>query len=183
MEELKFTKKKFKCENCTNNGSCSRCGECCSPFIPITWKEYKRIKKYIEENNIEPSNIRDGNNVYISCPFYDRANKKCNVYSVRPEVCKRFLCSHKQEKINTNRKYFDERAQINGNTYKLMPLDLLFYNRPDTIIYYIYGRYKPKNKEHFIEILNDVDRSDIVKAIELGQIKINFDEESQWQKN
>ena len=59
-----------------------------------------------------------------------------------------------------------------------MPLDLLFYDRPDTILYYIYARYKPKNQEHFIKILNNVGRDDFVKAIESGQIKIKFDEES-----
>lgn len=172
-------KEELKCANCSNNGSCSKCGECCSPFIPITWKEYKRIKKYINENNINPINIREGNNVYIKCTFYDRKNKRCNVYPVRPEVCKRFMCSYKQEKININRKYFDERAEINGKTWKLMPMDLLFYNKPDTLIYYIYGQYKPKNQEHFIYILNKVGRGDIAKEIELGNIKINWKEESE----
>ena len=29
------------------DGKCSRCGECCTPFIPITNKEYKTgLKKY-----------------------------------------------------------------------------------------------------------------------------------------
>lgn len=169
--------KELKCSNCTSNGSCSRCGECCMPFIPITWKEFKRIKKYIDENNIEPAEIIEGNNVYIKCTFYDRKNKRCNVYPVRPEVCKRFICSHSEEKIDTNRKYFDERAEINGNTYKLMPMDLLFYKKLDTLIYYIYGQYKPKNQEHFIYILNKIGRTDIVKAIEEGNIKLTWKEE------
>lgn len=168
----------LKCSNCTNNGYCSKCGECCTPFIPITRKEYKRIKKYIDENNIKPTNIREGNNVYIKCTFYDRENKRCNIYPVRPEVCKKFMCSYSEEKIDKNRKYFDERAEINGNTEKIMPMELLFYNKIDTLIYFIQARFKPKDEEHFIWILNKIGRNDVANAIERGIIKLTWEEET-----
>ena len=45
----------MSCNNyCDSCGKCTRCGECCAAFLPITRKEEKRIKKYVKQNNIEP---------------------------------------------------------------------------------------------------------------------------------
>ena len=45
----------MNCKNyCDNCGNCTRCGECCVALIPITRKEEKRIRKYVQENKIEP---------------------------------------------------------------------------------------------------------------------------------
>lgn len=158
------------------DGKCSRCGECCTPFIPITNKEYKTIKKYIKENNIQCENQVDGNDVYIKCCFYNRKEKKCNIYKVRPEVCKRFRCCNTTQQINDRRKYFDNRADINKFGGKIQGMDELFYGKLDMLLYYI--KYlNPQDDKDFIRALKYLGREDMIEGMEKGQIKL------EWSKN
>lgn len=80
------------CDKC---GNCSRCGNCCSAMIPLTKKEEKIIRKYIHENKIEPEFFQDEEKMNLQCCFYDRTNKKCKIYEVRPNICKTFKCDRK----------------------------------------------------------------------------------------
>jgi Fe-S-cluster containining protein len=166
MEELKDYYKE---------GKCSRCGECCTPFIPITNKEYKTIKKYIKENKIDKENLVEGNNVYIKCCFYNRKEKKCNIYKVRPEVCKRFKCCNTPQQINARRKYFNDRADINKAGTKIQGMDELFYGDLTSILYYI--KYlNPQNDKQFKAILKYLGREDMLEGIKEGKIKIGWRE-------
>lgn len=82
----------------TKEGKCSRCGECCGLFIPFTKKELKVIKEYVNKNNIKPMfryNTAIGS-FDARCPFYNSIQHKCNIYEVRPHVCKDFICSRKK---------------------------------------------------------------------------------------
>lgn len=81
----------------TINGNCSNCGLCCQAILTISEKEIQKIKSYIGKNKIKPINrhsIVDKEFIDI-CPFLDQQNK-CLIYPVRPEVCKRFMCSQYQ---------------------------------------------------------------------------------------
>ena len=72
---------------------CSNCGECCSNILLISDKEQKAIKKYIREHNIKPLNKQSLLAGYIDvCPFRDKEQKNCIIYSVRPEICRKFNC-------------------------------------------------------------------------------------------
>lgn len=82
----------------TVGGKCSECGACCADVIPISSREAKTIKAYIKRHRVEPvrhvaagSDILDG-----VCPFCDtgKPRKKCRIYSVRPGICRRWICSH-----------------------------------------------------------------------------------------
>lgn len=73
------------------NGKCSKCGDCCTNFIPITKKEVKKIKKYVEENNIKAEKRIFENDIYMKCPFLDMKTKQCKIYEVRPFVCRDFF--------------------------------------------------------------------------------------------
>ena len=96
--------------NCTKNGKCSNCGQCCIPWLPITWEEYLIIKDYIKDNKILPTPCREGDNIYMDCPFHDRHNKRCNIYEVRPEVCRTFSCGSPNKTIKKNRYYYDSKT-------------------------------------------------------------------------
>lgn len=158
-------------------GKCSRCGECCTPFIPITNKEYKIIKKYIKDNDIQKENLIDGENVYVRCCFYNRKEKKCNIYEVRPEVCRRFKCCNSMQQINARKKYFNDRADINKVGTKIQGMDELFYGDLTSLLYYI--RYlKPKNTDDFIRICKIMGRHDIIKGIKTGQIKLEWNDDN-----
>lgn len=84
----------------TDNGRCSSCGECCSNMLPLSDIEKKRIHLYIKAND-----IKEQRHVYptvnpvfdMTCPFRDELNRKCLIYSIRPEICRRFICNRPEK--------------------------------------------------------------------------------------
>ena len=81
----------------TDNGKCTQCGNCCSNLLPMTAEEIGIIHKYIKKHNIkehrhilplaEPT-------LDLTCPFLNdnKPNEKCDIYEVRPRVCRDFIC-------------------------------------------------------------------------------------------
>ncbi len=67
-----------KHENCVN------CGACCG-IIPATQEEVKEIQKYMGVHHIKPNRINS-----ITCPFRNEVEKRCDIYPVRPLVCRLF---------------------------------------------------------------------------------------------
>lgn len=91
----------------TIGGKCpSGCSECCGRVLPISQKEIDIIREYIAQNNVKPyKNFLYGNGVVnMCCPFLDmsKQSKHCMIYTVRPNVCKAYLC---------NNKVYDEEAE------------------------------------------------------------------------
>lgn len=80
--------------NFCRDGECSGCGNCCSNCLPVTADEIKIIKAYISRHNIKPENHcrPDANDLDWLCPFRDEKHKRCNIYEVRPSICKFFRC-------------------------------------------------------------------------------------------
>lgn len=160
----------------TCNGKCSKCGNCCIPWCPITQKEYETIKEYIKKNNIKAQPLKEGNNYCMDCCFHDRKNHKCNIYEVRPEVCKNFICSKSFEQVDKDRKYYDDRAEINGNSRVLTPFDLLFYDNPITLIILIHRVYGAEDIPSLKKWLVNLGHSDVAKAIDEGKISVEWGE-------
>lgn len=52
-------------------GNCSKCGECCTNFLPVTQKEINEIQKYVIENKIRPQTQILVMQNRLSCPYYD----------------------------------------------------------------------------------------------------------------
>ena len=85
----------------TDNGKCTQCGACCSNLLPMTDSEIATIHKYIKKHNIkehrhilpfaEPT-------LDLTCPFLNdsKPSEKCDIYEVRPMVCRDFICDPKQ---------------------------------------------------------------------------------------
>lgn len=116
-----------KVTNNSDNGKCSNCGECCSNLIPMSEAEIQRIKRYMAKHPIKEQFYRsllDVKNTDMTCPFRDWQNKKCLIYEVRPEICRRFLCSNGTEYsvqvrdviAKQNRHPVFARAEFFGNT-------------------------------------------------------------------
>lgn len=71
---------------------CMSCGKCCANILLVSSSEVKRIKKYIQTNKIKPINRQSIMLPYQDiCPFLTK-DKKCNIYEVRPTICKRYQC-------------------------------------------------------------------------------------------
>lgn len=85
----------------TDNGKCTQCGACCSNVLPMTEDEISVIHRYVKKHHIkehrhilplaEPT-------LDMTCPFLDdsKPNEKCDIYEVRPSVCRDFICDPKQ---------------------------------------------------------------------------------------
>lgn len=87
-------------------GNCSKCGECCTNFLPVSQKEVEKIQKYVIEYKIRPQKQMLVMQNRLSCPYYD--GKKCLVYEVRPLICKEFYC-YKKPSIETAKKIIQEK--------------------------------------------------------------------------
>lgn len=95
----------------TINGKCSKCGECCSNFLPISQEELNIIQKYVIENNIKPQTEILVMENRLACPYW---NHKCLIYEVRPLICKEFYCNKKMD-AETFEKFKDK---------KIIPVDM-----------------------------------------------------------
>ena len=87
---------------------CNQCGKCCANVLMLSKREIDKIKKYIKKNNIS---VINRNNVFLEedvniCPFLSEDNK-CNIYEVRPSICRSFNCNPELDK---NMDYKDVKA-------------------------------------------------------------------------
>lgn len=78
----------------TCNGKCSKCGECCSNYLPITQSEGEKIMEYVLEHKIHPNRAKLIMENKLQCPYF---NGRCMIYEVRPLICKEFYCNRKPE--------------------------------------------------------------------------------------
>lgn len=92
----------------TIDGKCSCCGQCCSNLLPLSEAEIIRIKAYIRKHGIKEQRHNFLVGVDLTCPFRDEANKKCLIYSVRPAICRQFMCNRSHEDIMKARDSFHE---------------------------------------------------------------------------
>lgn len=89
----------------TENGKCSRCGACCSVFLPLSEKEIRDIRSHMGKNNIEkPVSHKKpedkGTVIDMLCPFLasdENENASCTIYEKRPAVCRVFRCDKTAE--------------------------------------------------------------------------------------
>lgn len=129
----------MNCNNyCDSCGNCTRCGECCAACLPITRKEEKRIKEYVKQNNIEPEFFQTEKDINLNCCFYDRTNKICKIYEVRPNICRSFKCNRNIFKLDKEKEENHKRAYwnklIDGEIKNLTDMRLLFYDDPRSLI-------------------------------------------------
>ena len=86
----------------TRYGECSSCGQCCSDILHLSEEEIKRIDKYLKENKVIQHNKGKSN---LCCPFRNEMLKKCDIYEVRPEICRIFKCNKTPEEAYRNREF------------------------------------------------------------------------------
>lgn len=86
-------------------GKCSKCGECCTNFLPISKKEVFSISNYVVKNGIKPQKHILVMQNRLSCPYYD--GKKCLIYEVRPLICQEYFC-YKEPDMKTAEKFSKE---------------------------------------------------------------------------
>lgn len=77
--------------------------KCCGDILPVSQKEIQIIKKFIEDQNIQPINYNAGQNIFDKefhnvCPFLNE-KYSCNIYEVRPEVCRFYSCAGSEKEF------------------------------------------------------------------------------------
>lgn len=88
------------------DGKCSGCGECCTDLLPLSDAEVKRIRQYVQEHNLKEHRhvvFWDKKAIDLTCPFRNNKTKQCDVYSVRPQICREFICSKQLDKAKKDR--------------------------------------------------------------------------------
>ena len=91
----------------TDNGECIGCGKCCSNYLPLSSKDIKAIRRYINKKHIkECKHIVPAVNIPFdaTCPFRSDDEKKCSIYPVRPAICREFKCDLPSKDIESNKK-------------------------------------------------------------------------------
>ena len=97
----------------TKDGKCSRCGECCGDFLPISDAEIERIRSYIRHHHIKENvNLVMDSPINFKCPFRDDSRKICTIYEIRPEICRSFMCNYDRFKINANKALFHQKYNV-----------------------------------------------------------------------
>lgn len=89
----------------TDDGKCTQCGACCSNYLPMTQKEIATIHRFVKKHDIKEFKhlFPVSNDTFdMTCPFMDdsKQKEKCRIYSVRPEICKQFICSKERKPFN-----------------------------------------------------------------------------------
>lgn len=165
--------------NCCGK-KCSQCGECCGPFLPLTYHEIKKIKKAVKEHNLTFT-IKDYINptgIHLQCPFLDMKTKLCKLHAIsstlKPEVCKRFMCNLDAQTIHNNKVYFDNRADVNGFSGKFIPMDLIFFDSPMFLLLYATRVLNKNTEEELFKFLYDTGNKDVAEAIKDGRIKLDW---------
>ena len=81
------------------------------------------------------------------------------------------LCTFK------NKEYYDKRADYNGDTKLIRPMDYIFYDSPIQIIFIAEYFLNIKTKKELIEFLEVNKSYDIIEGIENGQIVLEESDE------
>jgi len=110
--------------NCVD-GKCSGCGECCADLLPVTPDEIRRIKAYVEKHHIterKDAPFFDPNAIDLTCPLRNNKEHRCEVYPVRPLICREFICSkslqqakHDRDLLHESRSPHSMRWEVFGN--------------------------------------------------------------------
>lgn len=96
----------------TKDGKCSSCGACCGNYLPLSSGEIKEIKRYIKKHHIKEQKhmiVPTREALWdMTCPFLDTSKEKdkCTIYSVRPKICRCFICNQPPSKVRENKEMF-----------------------------------------------------------------------------
>lgn len=104
IRNIKNPDETYTC-NCVD-GKCSGCGSCCSDILPLSDREVARIKAYVKAHNLREHRqapVFDPNVTDFTCPFRNPTEKRCDIYPVRPEICRSFICSKSLEDARKDR--------------------------------------------------------------------------------
>ena len=107
---------------------CSRCGSCCTDFAYISDAEISKIKRYLKKHPVKEEHDKPDftGRIPMLCPFHNAIERKCNIYEVRPKVCREFQCNKSIEEIEAIKQKFTARKY--HNSIDLLSWHKVFFN-------------------------------------------------------
>lgn len=100
----------------TEDGKCSQCGSCCSDFLPVGKHELKRIRDYVKKHEIKQRRhcapFAQKIEIDMVCPFRNSDDKRCEIYPVRPAICRDFRCDKPKKGIWADRAKYESRFSV-----------------------------------------------------------------------
>ena len=164
---------------CSNNcidGHCSGCGECCADLLPLTKGEIKRLRDYARKHHLQENKrsfLETKGGPDLSCPFRNEHTKQCDVYSVRPLICKEYICSRLLQKPIAQTGLTKEKRDIHSLRWEVFKnpecenllkeaqkaamkrrFEIAFKVNPDSEFYKNYFMKKAE-KEKFLELADE----------------------------
>ena len=99
----------------TVDGKCSQCGACCSDFLPVSEQEISKIHAYVRKHGIKihknaPPTAKPVED--YTCPFRNEAERKCDIYEVRPAICRDFQCDKPRKQIETDKALYHGKYMV-----------------------------------------------------------------------
>ena len=71
----------------------------------------KRIRAYVKKHGLKPHHnsiaLMTGAND-ITCPFRDNEKRLCDIYAIRPEICRSFICSKTFDEAQNDKKLLEK---------------------------------------------------------------------------
>lgn len=101
----------------TDDGKCSNCGSCCSDLLPLSDDEIKRIGRYVQGHRIKEQVRRYPTAdpmIDFTCPFRNNDERRCEIYQVRPAICRDFQCDKPREEILADKAW---KMETQGNRH------------------------------------------------------------------
>lgn len=100
----------------TEDGKCSQCGSCCSDFLPVGKHELKRIRDYVKKHEIKQRRhcapFAQKIKIDMVCPFRNNDEKRCEIYPVRPAICRDFRCDKPKKGIWADRAKYESKFSV-----------------------------------------------------------------------
>lgn len=100
----------------TEDGKCSQCGKCCSDFLPVGKHELKRIRDYVKKHEIKQRKhcapFAKKIEIDMVCPFRNNDDKRCEIYPVRPAICRDFRCDKPKKGIWADRAKYESQFSV-----------------------------------------------------------------------
>lgn len=156
--------------NFCKNGVCSRCGGCCTPFLPMTKSEVKIVKEYLKKNpQIKERALNQpffkGNDIYVRCCFYDSDKKECMIYPVRPFICRAYKCNQDESKIENNKNFVESRAYYNSDVKTIDDFRSLLFGDYRMLVLAV-GDQLRKKPEELVDFFKEIGRDDVATELE-----------------
>lgn len=115
-------------------GKCSGCGECCADILPVSLKDIARIKAYVKTHGLKEHRHMaaytaqfDPKAVDLTCPFRNETARRCDIYEVRPEICRLFICSKELQQAHI------ERDRLHAMSERIISFRWEFFGNPEAL--------------------------------------------------